>query len=652
MDHSSKRARTEDFFDLFSSLCNIIHGIPELVAKHQLSSGSVIEVETRIGMLVEGGRRMYHQVHQPLGCRIFDDLNRGSYSGYEFQPGVDEELVERIRKSLGERCRETRQMQVLYIDQFRNRWEMTDDSKVSSLPEKKSHIYRADLALLGHSYDIRVDVAIESVESDAKKINPEKWILKRIKKRSTFKAEQAYWRVDLTEVQSISNPTTGSSRPESEVKEIELEFELEQPALQLYLSQPENQRAEMTKAIVMELLRLVELCIPSNLNIPSHAKLSPCDGKVLSLILAASQKISSHGFLGAMPVNISRRGLQHVIKAPYFVTEKSDGSRKLLYVVKDPVSSAPIACVMDRARTVERLEGSERIGATLREGTILDGELVFNLSHGRHIFLVFDILCHGEKKLWEKPFTERLKILRSEIIPEVNKIPFDSCTPIIMKTFHDKRKIADLTGRIKLVNGKDRIFFDPTSNGYRHHRTDGIIFQPDTPYCFGSDIYLIKWKYSDLMSVDLQVTEDSRQEIRLASIGPEDMLIDCTQRAPGIPAFGTFSNYRLKADFFYLREQRKGARKTDALIAEVAYNPSIGCWTYFHFREDKTEPNHINTVISVFMEQAENIELEELEYRLLARDETENDFGEQMMKMRAKAIDFQRKRTASSGVKK
>lgn len=116
MDHSSKRARTEDFFDLFSSLCNIIHGIPELVAKHQLSSGSVIEVETRIGMLVEGGRRMYHQVHQPLGCRIFDDLNRGSYSGYEFQPGVDEELVERIRKSLGERCRETRQMQILYID--------------------------------------------------------------------------------------------------------------------------------------------------------------------------------------------------------------------------------------------------------------------------------------------------------------------------------------------------------------------------------------------------------------------------------------------------------------------------------------------------------------------------------------------------------
>lgn len=653
MEPSTKRSRTETdgSFELFSTLCNVVHGIPELVERQRVSAGSEIEVEVRVGMLVEGGRRMYHQVHQPLVCRIFDDLNRG-YAGYEFKPGIDEDTVDRIRKSLGERCKETKLLQVQYIDQNRNRWEMSDDSTITSIPEKKTHCYRADLALLGHAYDIRVDVAVESVEDVARKINPEKWVLKRIKKRSTFRADKAFWRVDITEVESVSNTSSGIQQG-SEAKEVELEFELEQAALALFTSQSEGTRAEMTKAIVMELLRLIELCIPANLNLPADAKLLPGDNRLLALIQAESQKIAANVFIGAMPVNISRRNLQHIIKNPCFVTEKSDGSRKLLFVVNNPSNSAPVACVIDRARTVERLEGSDVLGAALQLGTILDGELVFNLSHGRHVFLVFDVLCYGGRKLYEKPFSERLQVLRNDVIPTVNKLAVNStCTPIVLKIFHDKRKIAELMSRIKLVNGRDRIFIDPLSNGYRHHRTDGLIFQPDAPYCFGTDVNLIKWKYADLMSVDLQVTEDGFHEIRLASMGPENMLIDCTQRAPGIPAFGKFTNYRLKADLMYLREERMRSKNSHPLIAEVAFNPVFGVWNYFHFREDKVEPNHINTVISVFIEQAEKIELEELEYRLLARDESENDFSEQMAKMRLKALEFQRSRTSVHASKK
>ena len=156
---------------------------------------------------------------------------------------------------------------------------------------------------------------------------------------------------------------------------------------------------------------------------------------------------------------------------------------------------------------------------------------------------------------------------------------------------------------------------------------------------------LIKWKYEDLMTIDLLVSEDPEGHINLQCNGPDNILIDCTRKGAGSISFGTFSSYRLRTDLGFLMQQNSGSRNT---IAEVAYDASSGVWTYFHFRDDKVSPNHISTVMSVFMEQAEAIGADELEYRLLARSEAENDFTAQIVSMRSKALDFQRKRTSST----
>jgi hypothetical protein len=49
----------------------------------------------------------------------------------------------------------------------------------------------------------------------------------------------------------------------------------------------------------------------------------------------------------------------------------------------------------------------------------------------------------------------------------------------------------------------------------------------------------------------------------------------------------------------------------------VAFCPKIGLWSYFQLRKDKVAPNFINTVMSILMEQAEDIGIEELVERLL-----------------------------------
>ena len=72
----------------------------------------------------------------------------------------------------------------------------------------------------------------------------------------------------------------------------------------------------------------------------------------------------------------------------------------------------------------------------------------------------------------------------------------------------------------------------------------GIIFQPDTPYKPGTDDQLLKWKFLDTVTVDLQVVETGDGAIRLVCAGPEGMQIDCSSRYP----LDRMDIYRIRAD--------------------------------------------------------------------------------------------------------
>jgi hypothetical protein len=83
-------------------------------------------------------------------------------------------------------------------------------------------------------------------------------------------------------------------------------------------------------------------------------------------------------------------------------------------------------------------------------------------------------------------------------------------------------------------------------------------------------------------------------------------------------------------------------------IAEVVYDAALGTWGYMHLRSDKTEPNYVDTVIGVFIEQAEAISVEELEYRMLLRPDAEDDFASQIARMKGQMLEYQRKKHQKS----
>ena len=311
----------------------------------------------------------------------------------------------------------------------------------------------------------------------------------------------------------------------------------------------------------------------------------------------------------------------------------------MFVVTQDEATKTPIAVLFDRAKNVFKLPGSDIIGAALGLGTVLDGELVYNFSTKSNVFLTFDILALKGVPKVSLNFRNRLEVLKKLMVAYKSRLPPVNdiiITPIVEKLFVEKRHISNLLSKIILENG-DRVFKDGDGS-VRHHRTDGIIFQPDSPYVHYADPSLLKWKWPELRSIDLEVVQPIKivDGAILQCSGPDKTRIDCINGNSNQSKLGIFDTYRLNADV------QTSVNKI--IIAEVVFDEKIGKWGYLRLRRDKSEPNYITTVLGVSMEQSEALGIEELEFRLLAKNETQDDWDVHFNKMSNQLLDFQRQR--------
>lgn len=279
---------------------------------------------------------------------------------------------------------------------------------------------------------------------------------------------------------------------------------------------------------------------------------------------------------------------------------------------------------------------------------------MFNLSFKLNIFLVFDVLSVDRASKVSEPFSERIRLVGTVVMQRCKQYIQDhwskiahpgAPTILVRKDFLPKQDIPKLLSKVIEEDGS-KVFFDPVSGGRRHHRSDGIILQPsDTSYVFGTDTNLLKWKWPELISVDLAVlnAHDELLRPRLLANGPDGAFIDCAKYTDGALTIGKFDAMRLQGDMLVMKRTNKGP-----CIAEFVYDTTVGLWTYFHVREDKVIPNHISTVLSVLMEQAESVSIDELHYVLLARSDAENDYQTQIKYKKKELLDFQIRRTGES----
>mmetsp|Transcript_13537 Transcript_13537/g.20314 ORF Transcript_13537/g.20314 Transcript_13537/m.20314 type:complete len:704 (+) Transcript_13537:1725-3836(+) len=636
-----------------------------------------VEVEVRIGMIVCGPRR-WKTKGAGRDVTVVDETFRTA-NGLAFKSGVDPTFETKLKKKLASSnlYNTTKQpLQILRSDNNKNRWEVDDNGNLKTFSEeKKERFVRSDIALLSFDYDARLDGATEKKvpsENTTNITSTNTWTQERRKDRTTYTSTDANfpWKIDFTRVETKAN------MPGAVVEnEIELEFELLDRIKLQWLQETDVEKTKvMTKYIAERLLQLIEFCIPSEVDVTSpDSCLEAVDNiaaygrliqEVNALVVSnnpSSSSLSSNSskidFLGSMPVNLTRQSLMTVQNNDYYMAEKSDGVRYLLYVVRDPFDNVLTAVLLDRAKAVFKFKGSAEVGQSLGYGTVLDGELVFNLKFKEFAFLVFDTLLWAKESQLSKPFKDRLELIRNVVLRQyANNIGRFMAIPgkakpinLIRKTFvHKEEGLHLLLDKIHTNAQGERIYFDTDR---RNHKTDGIIFQPNGPYLTSRNQSLLKWKWSDLRSVDLAVSpvrlaNSDKVELRLMCGGPDMTFINCSVRGDTNVALGQFDSYRLYADI----EENIQPGGPPAVV-EVAYDVNVGMWSYLHYRKDKKQPNYIDTVLGVFVEQAESIDVEELEYCLNAstfKGAPHLDFHEQLALHAKQLLAVQRDQIAAA----
>jgi len=287
----------------------------------------------------------------------------------------------------------------------------------------------------------------------------------------------------------------------------------------------------------------------------------------------------------------------------------------------------------------------------IKPGAVFDGEVVMHRgkpggkSKPRPVFIIFDVLANSTTEpILHLPFEERFQHLRQATFRSPTckadmfaiSAVFDPSValPLVRKNFVKRTALDELLCHVREERGV-RTY----RNGEIHnHMTDGIIFQPNLPYVCGTDVQLLKWKYLDTVTIDVEILplrhNDEESLLRVGVLGEEGTLVDMTRH--------------VKLPKSELRRLEADRHETGGRIAEVGFNPETGEWYYLCMRPDKVAPNHISTVLGTVMELAESLTTEELRYRMSVPTGQRDTYRKDVRGMLKQLLDHQRRKLKAS----
>ena len=550
--------------------------------------------------------------------------------------------------------------------------------------EYKEKLDQMDLTFPAAKYDIRINLASEKVVDPAVTVVPPGWKLHRIKRRRSYCRRDGKngWQVDVTEVTS-----TQQDNPTHKTVAYEIEMELKaETMLQLVNEENPEKLNDMTKTLGQQLWWILSQINASKETVDVDEYLqdhpnknavqlalatcgaikkfmetapSPQSGQPapIELPIGSSHPTPAHlaniNFCGCMPVNFSRHNIEDIQNSPengYFLSEKTDGVRHFMVFTGDTV------VLVDRAMRGKQVvparnapPGSDPMAHVIpliQKGTVLDGEVVMHRGNpGKHparpIFIVFDVLTLGANAaVLHLHFEQRLRHLKQATFrtTTANKDMFEEGLvanpniplPLVRKNFVHRTSLRELLGNVIEDKGARSYRKLPVHN----HLTDGIIFQPNLPYVCGTDVKLLKWKYLDTVSIDVELLpprhhfDQNDDALNVGVMGNEQTTVDMSRYV----LLPKSERYRLEADKF----------ESQARIAEVGFDPEIGEWYYLTMRPDKIAPNHISTVLGTLLELSESLTAEELQYRMSVPPGHRDTYRKDFRKMLGQMLDFQK----------
>ena len=221
--------------------------------------------------------------------------------------------------------------------------------------------------------------------------------------------------------------------------------------------------------------------------------------QIKSRLSTLCQTKNSSVFPGSQPVSFVRDHVSLLLNRDYFVCEKSDGIRYLLFCINSP--NGPLSFLINRKYSINLLPNVcfplDPQASAFHHETLLDCELLIDSENGKEILklVIFDgILVNGENVM-KKNLTERLSAVLKKVINPLNsaqlsikqRFPF----LVLLKQMHKCYGLNEVLTKVI-----------PSL----HHENDGLIFTPvNEPYVIGTCDLLLKWKPAHLNTVDFKL---------------------------------------------------------------------------------------------------------------------------------------------------
>jgi hypothetical protein len=256
-------------------------------------------------------------------------------------------------------------------------------------------------------------------------------------------------------------------------------------------------------------------------------------------------------FPGPQPVSIERRHF-HLLRArPYFVCEKTDGTRQLL-----------LSCA-EGVFLINRAFQTEPVKIRIPKDTLLDGELVTTKDR-KQLFVVHDAVLVKGIDIKNLTLDKRLEQARAVIktIIKTAQAPFE----IRVKTMWSLADISNM----------------PSLDAFEYD-TDGLVFTPiNEPIRSGTHETMFKWKPRNRITIDFRLSR-------------------------GHELFVQERGEPYKEAELHLHHRRKDL--PDGAIVECGYG-DLG-WFVEKVRTDKKHANNRRTYFRTLVNIRENIQFEE-----------------------------------------
>ncbi|RDL34435.1 mRNA-capping enzyme subunit alpha [Venustampulla echinocandica] len=363
------------------------------------------------------------------------------------------------------------------------------------------------------------------------------------------------------------------------------------------------------------------------------------------------------GFPGAQPVSFARRHLEELTKQDYYVCEKSDGLRYLLYLTTYNDEEAHY--LIDRRNDFWIVPKNSLHFPVPRDvqgfhvSTLIDGELVLDkLPDGKlqPKYLVFDCMILDGNSLMSRTLDKRLAYFQERIYDPYKQLLQSYPQEIPFMHFIVEMKSMQFSYAIELMFAK--ILPDLP------HGNDGLIFTCRTSeYKHGTDPHILKWKPEDENSIDFRLILD----FPLAQPDEQDIAEGVTEPYPDYDAMPICNLHAFAGDgredpwFSTMHLEPKEWEGLKALKERLndriveCYMDSQKRWRYMRFRDDKENANHTSTVQSVIESITDRVTKQDLtNAQKVIRDEWKRRAADEQARERKEA-EKRRAASASSG---